>query len=203
VTLAQAILQENNNQFPVSLVTRAAWHLKGVIINEIGIEMAQTLAGLFTATQPKYPKVPLVYALACCDIESVFDPNAVNGNYLGSNPTHSLGGKDVGLCQLKLKELPMTLDDAKAFAFDPVQCLPYFFDEYTGLIEWASGLQRSSAWNPKYGILAWATGAYNYGRTGIMPMLESGEDISHCDKVLNLCSWFSEVLNLPNPMLLT
>lgn len=219
--LAAAILLQNNQAFPATLpravenLTTGTLHVyadhmqdltKGVMLHKITAATAGEIATLFLNEQTKWP-VPLTFALACADIESIFDPGAQNGNFAGSNPGCTLDGFDMGLCQLKLKYLIgngiTTIGQAYDVAMDPAKALPVFFRKYAGLIAWAQSIEheRSSAWNPKYGVLANATMAYNFGEDGAKSKIVTGEAVSHCDHVIDLEAWFAKQLDVAPVML--
>lgn len=153
----------------------------------------------------------LPFAMAQIAIESAFDPIAQMGNFRGSNPNKVLEGYDMGLCQLKLLYLvgAKAADgtevhndfQAQDFALNIDHAIPYFVTKLLGLLLYADQQipKLSATVNPKFkNRYYFAAGAYNFGETGILKEISTGQDLSHCAHVANLCTNFAKVLGMPN-----
>lgn len=177
-TLSQhaGVVLTYNNQHP-EFVADDVWSdpARGSMLHKITPQQAQIVATQLDigCSQTGFD---LAGMSACIAVESWFDPNAVDGNYEGSNPTKSLGGMDVGVCQFKLNDLVgsnglTTVIEADAFASDPTTAIPYFFKYMQSKIAWAKQIieQSPSVADPRFhDPIILATCAYNYGETGVL-----------------------------------
>ena len=153
------IILDKNAQIPVSPdpLTLSVWNTKGVRLHRIDRPMANEI-GTIVEQAAAANKIPLSYLMACIAIESAFDPQASNGNFLGTNKTtvpngwgpdarpttngHDPGGFDMGACQLKLKYLIgnrglTTIQQALDFAMDVNMAIPYMSDAMSTKLIWA------------------------------------------------------------------
>ena len=197
MTISQIMLAQNNSHFPGAELYLSN-PAKGVTMHKIPPEMADDLADTFTKNVSNFP-VP--YALACMCIEALFDPNCVNGNLMGSNKQNDPLGYDMGMCQLKLKYLPTgTLEERKAFAFDPNQAIPYFVRTMQTNVSWAStqiGSFESDVFEDFRNPYFLATCAYNFGKVGILEMITTKEPLpTHGIHVRDLERTFAKELGL-------
>lgn len=208
----QAILAYNNNLSNFAKGTPWTDATKGVVIHKITAEQAQIVASQVKEQAPK-AGLPYLFTLGCIAIESTLDPLCVNGN-LGpgeSNVANDPGGYDTGLCQLKLKYLVpkpcATVEEARAFALDPVRAIPYHVSIMAGNVLWMQNWienNDSSAPDPRFldpaaGPLLGGTLAYNFGRTGALTYLENGSFPSHCQQVLDLTNYFAAKTGQTSP----
>lgn len=195
MTVADIVLRENNKWFPLPSVSVLTNETKGVTMHKIDALTAHAIAMLIEAGP-----LPLPYALACADIEGIYDPACVNGNLAGSNPTGNPLGFDMGICQLKLGYLmaseKLTVDDAREFAFDPKRAIPYFMRTMESDLAWADTVlpQMTDVWRNRYLL---ATCAYNFGRTGVAKFF-GGPIPSHGQHVMDMERVFAADLNLPS-----
>lgn len=160
--IGSLILEKNNQipQVPDPIITLPGWNLKGVRLHRITEDTANELATIIEQAAAQ-SKLPVTYLLACIAIESAFDPQASNGNFLGSNKDlidggwgpdalpvpagqkgHDPLGYDMGACQHKIRYLIgtnslTTVDEAKAVAFDPETAIPYMAEEMRTKLFWA------------------------------------------------------------------
>ena len=182
---------------------------KGVIIHKITQAQANEISTAVQAAATKYG-LPLTYALACLAVESVLDPNCVNGN-LGpgeSNTANDPLGYDDGIAQLKLRYLvgaaPGVTDSASAYLFakDVNRAAPYFCSLMAGHFAAAKEiLAKDTSSAPDVRLRnpwVYATGSYNFGETGMAKVFASGEYPSHCTSVVSDEQYFAAKLGLPS-----
>ena len=192
---------------------------EGVLIHKIDLPTAALIStrikyGLGSLTE-LMPGMDLVsYALACLAIESTLDPNCQNANTgvnsLGvarSNPNNDPMLYDMGIAQLKLEYIkaPGVVDHASALAFalDVDKAIPYFASIMADHVSWAQGIiakNTSSAPDVRLSNpLLLATGAYNFGDTGMLnTYYETGMFPSHCQDVIDLEEYFSTKRGVPS-----
>lgn len=211
--LAKVILDYNQSRPFFALSDSYSIPAKGVIIHKITAAQAQILAGAIAESAAKYG-LPISYVLACLAIESCLDPNCVNGN-LGpgrSNPTNDPLGYDDGVGQEKLRYLIgyhgiLTADEARQFAFDIPKAVDYHCAVMAGDIAWAKQIiaQYPSIGDPRFhDPLVLATGAYNFGKTGILDnyymkdVFTDGQDgrSNHCQTVINDEAFFAKQIGV-------
>jgi hypothetical protein len=208
--LAQLILRTNNSSklFGKEAVWAPPGH--GSIIHKIDSQVALYKVALaFDQVDSENDgSLELQYMLGCVSEESLFDPDAQNGNLLGSNKANDPLGYDVGLCQLKLRYLSgateANVDSMRLLALDPVLALRAFYKKMLGLYAWAQSIQphlNSSAINPKATNLLWlTTGAYNFGEDGMLALVEKGAMVGHSDDVTKNEVNFAAQLGVPSLM---
>jgi hypothetical protein len=112
---------------------------------------------------------------------------------------------DMGIAQLKLMYLvgqPGVTDfeSAKAFAFDLEKAIAYHCGLMAAKILWATNVIESNLSpipDPRLGNpILLATGAYNFGNTGMLTYYNTGEFPSHCQHVIDLESYFATSLGV-------
>lgn len=207
-----AILLYNNGLSNWATAIEGVWNdlVKGVVIHKIDLP---TAAAVSTRVKPSAAAVglPLAYVLGCLAIESTLDPACQNGN-LGpgeSNTANDPLGYDMGIAQLKLRYLvdvaPGVTDapSALAFALDIDKAIPYFCSLMAGKLLWAQNIaQANTSSAPDVRLtsapLLLATGAYNFGETGMLAYYEGGTFPSHCQQVLDLSRYFEAKLGEPD-----
>jgi hypothetical protein len=182
---------------------------KGGAIHKIDKPTSEAIAKVIIDNADGGLTVP--YLMACIAEESLFDPACENGNYsyvghVGSNPTKSPDGFDVGIAQLKLKFL---MDDKKfdvtaaaVFAKDITKAIPYMATTMKLLLGYADALIQDTkprtdtplGMMNRYSI---ATGAYNFGRTGMKQLVTSATTLpSHCVTIMSYEKQYAKQLNL-------
>jgi hypothetical protein len=155
----------------------------------------------------------LSVSLACLAIESTLDPACQNANTgtnsLGvarSNPDNNPMLYDMGIAQLKLTYItaPGVVDHASALAFalDIDKAIPYFVSIMNGHLVWALATiqdNTSSIPDPRLSN-PWllATGAYNFGPTGMLAYYKNGTFPSHCQEVIDLEEYFATKRGVPS-----
>lgn len=204
----EAILQYNNSQALFKLLPSWSNPIKGVVIHKIDQAGAEAIsARIKPACEAE--GLPLTYTLGCLAIESVLDPQCQNGN-LGpgeSNTANDPLGYDMGIAQLKLRYLveghaPGCTDavSANAFALDVDRAIPYHCSLMAGKVLWAQNVIQANTSSAPDSRLSnpylLATGAYNFGQTGMMGYYESGQFPSHCQHVLDLEQYFAKLLGI-------
>jgi hypothetical protein len=203
--ICEAILAYNNDLAMFKDAVSWTEPAKGVVIHKIAEADALAITLAVKAATTKYA-LPITYTLGCLAIESTLDPLCENGNFLGSNTAKDPIGYDMGIAQLKLRYLVgtapnvKTVDDARAFAFNPELAIPYHCSLMATHVIWAQGIidgNSSSAPDPRFndpncGVFLLATGAYNFGNTGMLAYYENGTFPSHCQHVIDLERSFAE-----------
>lgn len=179
------------------------WAKAGAGIHKIDKAQALFYSTFFKANVLR-TGVPITYALAAMGLESRFDADAYNKNLLGSNKENDPAKYDIGIAQLNLKYLidpkvpeRATLELARAFAHDPAQAVPYFFDQKKKLLDYARTLTFNlgvgadpRADNP-YFI---ASTMYNMGRTGGYNAIQTNTVNGHANSVALLEVKFAKQL---------
>ncbi len=207
--LANVILIYNNSRPFFILGPTYANAAKGVLIHKITPVQAQVLASVIDAAATKCG-LWIPYVLACLAIESCLDPNCVNGN-LGpgrSNPTNDPLGYDVGVAQEKERYLlgyhgVLTAADARAFALDINDAIPYFCALMVGKIAAAQTIIAATPLTVKpdprmKNPLMLGTWMYNEGDTGAITAYNAGQFPNHCASVLGDEEYFAGKLGVPS-----
>lgn len=212
MTVADIILAENHRWF---LLSDQNWLVnpdKGVTMHKIDGVTALSLEDLITTgTAGTWRSLP--FSLACIDIEGIYDPDCINGNFLGSNKARLPEGFDVGVAQLKLRYVmaseKCSIDDARGFAFNPKKAIPYFFGIMAGHLVWADSViaqqkvKPDSAFNSAYlNRYLLATCSYNEGDGGMEKLL-TAPTISHGTHVMDMERKFASQLGVTSLFPLT
>lgn len=176
---------------------------KGVTIHALATSEALVIAQLLAQLTPS-GGMTTAFIMACLCIESLFDPGCENGNLAGSNPTNQAGGYDVGIAQMKLKYInePGVTDatSARAFALDPAKAIPAFIATMTAQLRYANiaiaAFGDGSAILPQFrNPYYYATGAYNFGSTGMKTIVASATvPPAHCETVKKYEQGFASAL---------
>lgn len=201
---ARVILAYNNSHSPAIFIPDPA---KGVIVHKITIAQANLISSVVQQVCAKN-NYPISYLLACLGVESVLDPLCQNGN-LGIGESNAgqpenLGGYDMGIAQLKLKELIgqsgiPTLAAAEYCALTVALAVPYHISLMLGKIEAAKAIlaNPSSAPDPRmkdpYMLATWM---YNEGNEGAMAAYNAGQFPNHCASVLSDWQYFDRCLGI-------
>lgn len=210
MVVADIILRENNAHFDFPNVNVLTDDIKGVRMHKIDMVQSQKQSALFYKYVGSRPQA---FCLACVDIEAIYDPNCVNGNYGPgeSNPTRDPGGFDVGWCQLKLKYVAaargITVEQAETLALDPEAAIQYFFGAMDIHLVQADAIIANpptgfnAAYSNRYLL---ATCLYNFGLDGMTkpyiardpndetktipmpPRITQADVVSHGKHVINL-----------------
>lgn len=202
--IAQVILDYNNNKS--YFVAGPSWSIptKGVTIHKITFDQAQEISDAIQRAIAQY-HLPLTFVLACLAVESVLDPGCENGNFMGSNTSKDPLGFDDGIAQLKLRYLVgaaygiLNALSAQAFAFDVNRAIPYFCSLMAGKVKNAQTVIAESSSTTDVRLrnpLVYATGAYNFGDTGMLKIFESGAYPSHCSSVVADEQYFASKLGV-------
>lgn len=91
-------------------------------------------------------------------------------------------------------------DTALAFALNVDKAIPYFCSLMADKMLWAQNvIERDTSSAPDVRLrnpLLLATGAYNFGETGMLTYFENGTFPSHCQHVVNLEAYFAGKLGV-------
>lgn len=94
------------------------------------------------------------------------------------------------------------VDSARAFALNLDEAIPYFCSLMSDKLVWAMEvIAKNTSSVPDVRLSnPWllATGAYNFGETGMLAYYENGTFPSHCQKVIDLEAYFAEKLGVPS-----
>ncbi len=174
---------------------------KGVVIHKIDETQGQAVADRVKAEA--VDGFTVEYVLACLCIESVFDVQCQNGNFLGSNKAKDPCGYDVGVAQGKIRYLlgSNEIEDvfaAHAFLCDPSKAVPWFANKMREELAFADKLIPTlpATVNPVYkNRFAVSTLAYNFGDEGAEKMISENEPTpSHVLHVAHLEYAFAKTL---------
>ncbi len=186
---------------------------EGVVIHRITESQALEIS---TRIKPNAAKegVPISVTAACLAIESTLDPLCENHNIgknsagvARSNPNNNPMQYDMGVAQLKLMYLVgqpgvSDFESAKAFAFDIDRAIAYHCGLMAAKILWAANIiknNQSAKPDPRLSNpVLLATGAYNFGNTGMLAYYNDGEFPSHCQHVIDLEAHFAKSIGAPS-----
>ncbi|MGB8910004.1 MAG: hypothetical protein WCC84_14760 [Candidatus Cybelea sp.] len=208
--LARAILEYNNGLLFFKLAASYTVALKGVVIHKIDAVQAAAVAEAIAAGAKEYDLDPC-FLSGCLLIESTGDPNCQNGN-LGpgeSNTQNDPLGYDMGVAQLKLRYLVGSAQgvsdaaDARAFALDITQAIPYFCSLMAGKVAYAKTvIAKNTSSVPDKRLnnpYLLATGMYNFGDTGMVEnYYVKGLFPSHCQQVEDLTNYAAKATGQPS-----
>jgi hypothetical protein len=207
--IAEAALAKNH-AYTYDAAGNHAFQAQGGGLHKLDEATALAIAEVIVDNADGGLTVP--YLMGCIGIESVFDPKCENGNYsygahVGSNPTEHEDGFDVGIAQLKLKYL---MEDRKcdvvaahAFACDYTKAIPYMATTMKLLLGYADALiqdtKRSDVLEDFMNRYIVATGAYNYGRTGMKNLIATATVLpAHCKVVKQYEQEYAALLKIPS-----
>lgn len=208
--LARAILEYNNGLLFFKLASSYTVALKGVVIHKIDAVQAAAVAEAIAGGAKEYDLDPC-FLSGCLLIESTGDPNCQNGN-LGpgeSNTQNDPLGYDMGVAQLKLRYLVGSAQgvsdaaEARAFALDITQAIPYFCSLMAGKVAYAQTvIAKNTSSVPDKRLnnpYLLATGMYNFGDTGMVEnYYVKGLFPSHCQQVEDLTNYAAKATGQPS-----
>jgi hypothetical protein len=102
-----------------------------------------------------------------------------------------------------MEDRKLNVTDAHAFACDPAKAIPYMATTMKLLLGYADALiqdsKRSDAPPAFMNRFVVATGAYNFGRTGMKQIVTSAVTVpQHCTVVMSYERQYAKQLNVPS-----